>query len=54
MGGVLYRLIDIGDDPTGFVGTQPNAEDVHPTPFPSINAQQLPTSAWFQNSWIAD
>jgi hypothetical protein len=53
-GGVLYRLIDIGDDPTGFVGAQVSAEDVHPTPFSSINAQQLPTSAWFQNSWIAD
>ena len=23
MGGVLYHLIDIGDDPTGFVGTEP-------------------------------
>lgn len=50
MGGVLYQLIDIGADPTGFVGTQPTAEDVQP----SMNWRLLETGEWFQTTVIAE
>jgi hypothetical protein len=50
-GSVLYQLIDIGDDPTGFVGTLLDA-DVQP--HMSWNERLLlPTGEWLHNSWIA-
>jgi hypothetical protein len=51
-GSVLYQLIDIGDDPTGFVGTFLDA-DVQP--HLSWNERLLlPTGEWLHNSWIDD
>jgi hypothetical protein len=45
MGGVLYRLVNIGVDPTGIVGTQPNIADVQP-PF------LLDTGEWFGSNLV--
>ena len=49
-GGVLYHLIDIGDDPTGLVGTRSNVEDEQPTPSPSMNGRLLQTGEWFHTT----
>jgi len=46
MGGVLYCLINIGDDPTGCVGTQSNAEDVQQSP-------RLELGEWFGSNLVA-
>jgi len=54
LGGVLYHLRDIGDDPTGFGGAQPSAEEVQPTLSTSVNWRLPHTGEWLQNSWIAD
>ena len=47
-GGVLYRLADIGDDPTGFGIEGSNPEDERPTglPIATSNGRLLPTGEW--------
>jgi hypothetical protein len=44
-GSALYQLIDLGDDPTVLVGTQPSSEDEQPTL--SVNWQLLEMGEWF-------
>jgi hypothetical protein len=46
LGGVLYRLIDIGDDPTGLVGTGTNVGSGRPTPSPSRNGRRVLVGDW--------
>jgi hypothetical protein len=47
-GGVLHRLVDIGDDPTGFAIEPFNHRNVQPTELPvaTSNGRLLPTGEW--------
>ena len=54
MGGVLYHLMDIGDDPTGLVGTRSDVEVPPPTSCPSINGQRLQFGEWFHTTLDAE
>ena len=44
LGGVLYHLIDIGDDPTGLVGTRSDVEAEQPTS--SVNGRRVLVGDW--------
>jgi hypothetical protein len=46
LGGVRYHLGDIGDDPTGYVGTRTNVGTEQPTPSPSRNGRRLLVGDW--------
>ncbi len=69
LGGVLYHLIDIGDDPTGprpstrTEGTQSDVEAEQPTPlpnkpvppvFPSQNGQRYLVGEWVQTTLVPE
>src|SRR5271157_3867645 len=63
LGGVLYHLIDIGDDPTGLVGTQSDVEaeqrtssldTTAPPVSPSLNGRRLLVGDWVQTTLVPE
>ncbi len=53
-GSVLYQLIDIGNDSTGFIGTVSNAEDLEPIASPSMDWRRLEIGEWFHTTLDAE